>query len=109
MSHSLYSEPIVETPRYSASLYPGGAVGIELKPHTTDATPQRVKSSLPERDEHGRFNQWVVAGADTEAKATWHDWMKKLGKIIAKEVVKEDLKRQGDRCEWFRHCSSLRT
>ena len=100
MSHSIYSDPIVETPRYSAYSYPGGAVGIELKPHTTDAIPQRVKSSLPERDEHGKFNQWVVANAASEERETWLDWMKKLGKILAKEVVKEDLKRQGDRCEW---------
>lgn len=98
MSHTSSRDHIVETPRYSAYSYSGGVVGIALKPHITDAVPQTVKSSLPERDELGNISQWVVANATSETD-TWRDWMKKLGKIIAKEVVREDLRRQGDRCE----------
>ncbi|KAH9935298.1 uncharacterized protein B0H18DRAFT_1114066 [Fomitopsis serialis] len=86
------SEQIIQTPYYSAHLYRGQVVGIILEEGTTDGDPHRkIKDTLPEHDDHGNYHQYVVADEETR-----NHWRKRLGVILARMVVREDLKRQGD-------------
>ncbi|KAH9832198.1 uncharacterized protein C8Q71DRAFT_265888 [Rhodofomes roseus] len=87
------SEQILQTPYYAAYSYGPHTVGIVLEDDTTDGDPYRkIKDTLDERDEHGNINQFVVADAETR-----RHWLRRLGLIAAKQMLKEDLRRQGDR------------
>ncbi|KZT08329.1 uncharacterized protein LAESUDRAFT_697177 [Laetiporus sulphureus 93-53] len=83
---------IVKTPYYSAYQYSGGAVGVVLEPRATDADPHNIPpQTTREPDAEGKV--WYY---ERENEENDKDWRKKLGEVIARQVVEQDVKRQRD-------------
>jgi len=90
-----YSREIVRTPYYVAHQYPGGPVGIILSTDgkATDGTPDNRPRELTRIvDENGLVNYYKEAEEDSELY-----WRKIVGEVLAKQVVKPAVKRQGDK------------